>query len=213
MDFVRTGSHWNNAPWRSGASAALARRVSLAVGDAPAGAVRDTASAAVPSHGAARCWREYKQSSSQCDFNGQPLIERWVYQVGGGARAGDTLYDASVACDLAAVESMLAANKQPNDTNQCGPTYKKTTPLHEAASRGADRICSVLLDGGALVNAVNSSGHTPLHEATTHLSVVRVLVQYQVDVNAKSKRGRTGEMMVSAFKTRNCVSKTRFLYI
>jgi hypothetical protein len=110
---------------------------------------------------------------------------------GGGARAGDTLYDAAVAADLGAVQAMLEAGKQPNDPNQCGPQFKKTTPLHEAAGKGADRICSLLLQAGANINARNSSGHTPLHEGSSHLSVVKVLIEYQVDVNAKSKRGRT----------------------
>ena len=110
---------------------------------------------------------------------------------GSEARAGETLYNAVLANDLAAVESMLEAGKQPNDLNQCGPAHKKTSPLHEAAIKGNDRICTALLAAGAQLNHRDASGHTPLHVAVQHLGVVKVLVDEGAEVNATSKRGRT----------------------
>jgi len=50
-----------------------------------------------------------------------------------------------------------------------------STPLHYAASRGILNLVNTVLDGGANLKAVNKSGQSALHRATTagHIGIVR----------------------------------------
>lgn len=70
---------------------------------------------------------------------------------------------------------------------------KKPFALHEAAAEGrVDEVKSLLAEG-AVVNAKDKDGHTPLHRAAIggHVQVIEVLLEAQADVKAKSNQGYT----------------------
>jgi ankyrin repeat protein len=62
-----------------------------------------------------------------------------------------------------------------------------------AARRGHVGVVEILLRNKAAVNAQNSEGHSPLHEAVIggHSEVARLLLANHADVNSKDKRGST----------------------
>jgi Ankyrin repeats (many copies) len=68
----------------------------------------------------------------------------------------------------------------------------KNTPLHHAARQGYSRLASLLIEHGAKLDAMNASGHTPLHEAAESRninaeSIIRLLVQKGANVNSPSR--------------------------
>ena len=62
--------------------------------------------------------------------------------------------------------------------------YENWTALHYAAAYGHIRIAEILIEGGAEVNAVTSSGATPLALATEygHESVISLLLSYSLHI-------------------------------
>lgn len=54
------------------------------------------------------------------------------------------------------------------------------TPLHVAARKGEHRLCRKLIEEGALINARDYAGWTPLHEACYHghFKVAKLLLRY-----------------------------------
>ena len=71
--------------------------------------------------------------------------------------------------------------------------WRGVTPLHHAARTARVGVAKVLLVHGALVDAVDVTGETPLRRAVINgpeLDMVRVLLGYGADVNARDKRGR-----------------------
>ncbi|KAH9056837.1 ankyrin [Lactarius vividus] len=75
----------------------------------------------------------------------------------------------------------------------------KTTPLHSAAFNGRLEIVQVLLDYGAIADAENDDGETPLDRASQGnyysgadgASIARLLLERGVDVNARNKSKNT----------------------
>jgi ankyrin repeat protein len=67
------------------------------------------------------------------------------------------------------------------------------TPLHNASRFGFLRVCSLLLNRGAFVNAKNNYGTTPLHNAshTCRADVCKLLLDHGANVNANDKYERT----------------------
>lgn len=67
------------------------------------------------------------------------------------------------------------------------------TALHEACSYGWFQVVTVLVEGGANVNAKGLDDDTPLHDATTsgNLNMVKFLIDHGADPYAKNKNGKT----------------------
>ena len=68
------------------------------------------------------------------------------------------------------------------------------TPLHcYIIENNKTKNAKILLEAGAKVNAITSSGHTPLHYATSNnkYGFVAFLIENMADINAKSKSGVT----------------------
>ncbi len=66
-------------------------------------------------------------------------------------------------------------------------------PLHISAEKGHDKCIPALLDNGAGVDAVNSTGLTALHLAARngHIDVVTTLLRHDANVDASDGSGWT----------------------
>lgn len=70
----------------------------------------------------------------------------------------------------------------------------KMTALHFAAQNGRDKMCELLLNKGANVNAVNNDGDMALHLASAagHENVIIVLLKHEsIEVNMANNAGQT----------------------
>ena len=67
------------------------------------------------------------------------------------------------------------------------------TPLHRAARNGFENICSLLIENGADVNAINRFGQTALHNAAYygHEYICRLLLKHGADPKIKDKDFQT----------------------
>jgi truncated hemoglobin YjbI len=74
---------------------------------------------------------------------------------------------------------------------QSGPT--RGTALHQAARRGCFSVAQVLIDQGAIIDARDAKGQTPLRRAVNcrQLHIVRLLVRHGADPHAADRRGMT----------------------
>ena len=72
-------------------------------------------------------------------------------------------------------------------------TVKERRSLHLAARSGQKGIAELLLINGAMVNAKDRSGLTPLHSAALngHKDFIEVLLANNADVNTKDNMGQT----------------------
>lgn len=91
-----------------------------------------------------------------------------------------TLWEASVANDIAKVQSMINKGTKVDDANEYG-----STALMAASKRGYTTLAQLLLDKGANVNSMNSMGDTPLGLATAHghTEISRLLIENGANVN------------------------------
>jgi ankyrin repeat protein len=66
-----------------------------------------------------------------------------------------------------------------------------STALEHAAARGFGAAAQILLENGAVDNATNAKGETPLHRAGDNLEIVRLLLDHGALVNVKDANGDT----------------------
>lgn len=95
--------------------------------------------------------------------------------------------------DLAYVETLLKHGADPNvRDNVAGGRTWDVTPLHEAATFGFDEIAAALIRHGAMVNAMDSRGNTPLlRAADQHAGVVQILLDAKADPMQQNRLGWT----------------------
>jgi len=98
-----------------------------------------------------------------------------------------TLHDAARTNDLEALEELVSAGADVDDTH--APAHER--PLHVAAREGKEDIARYLLSHGAEVDARDDLLVTPLGYASyyNHLPVIRILVAAGADVNAVDAQG------------------------
>ena len=99
----------------------------------------------------------------------------------------DAFYTAIRANDLAKLDALLKSGADPNVADPRGGA----TPLMWAAAIGSTEAMTRLLDAGAQVNAVNSTGATALMWAATDIGKVKLLLGRGADAKVTSQRGRT----------------------
>lgn len=123
------------------------------------------------------------------------LVSELIHR--GGMLEGDgAIAHAAMGGNLAIVELLLAANKNPNESLPAqGMAHDGYTPLMWATNRKYVSIVKVLLEAGADVNAVASDGTTAVMLAAdakpTSLEVLEILCGYMPDVTRKDWRGRS----------------------
>ena len=97
-------------------------------------------------------------------------------------------------CAFAALPSAAACFPPPALPSP--PTTDRSTALHIAAAGGnAYRLLKVLLDKGAAVDALDSSGATPLHHAVRHRNMreVSALLKAGADPSIVDAQGELPE--------------------
>jgi ankyrin len=92
------------------------------------------------------------------------------------------------------ITRLICTSVTPVGVKNCVAASTGDTPLHVAARRNAYKTVGVLLNLGALVQAVNSNRLTPLHVACLHGSTacVRLLAPAASDSSALNPRNSTG---------------------
>ena len=100
------------------------------------------------------------------------------------------LHSAAKNGHLEKVRSLLTANAKIEAKDN-----EKFTPLHYAARQGHVEIATILLAHGANINSRNKSGMTPLlftvSKWTNESAMVSFLLNHNVDVQAKDKKGNS----------------------
>ena len=107
--------------------------------------------------------------------------------------AGDGFYPLTLACYFgqgAIAEYLIKAGANVNLPAQ-NPT--KVTPLHSAIARNDLKVCQLLVENGADINAQQMQGVTALHSAAHrgNLALVQFLVENGANTNAKTTEGKT----------------------
>lgn len=88
------------------------------------------------------------------------------------------------------VEVLLNAGARVNDASR---NFQQVTPLHSAAAADNSRLCRLLIDHGANVNARQQGGFTPLHSAAQNgnLKMMQLFLSRGAEVNARTSQGIT----------------------
>ena len=86
------------------------------------------------------------------------------------------------------VKRLLDLGVDPNFQGQY-----RLTHLHHAAYRGNERVCEILLQYGAKVDALDCVQNTPLHNAASmgHEKVCEVLLKHGANKNLRNNKGIT----------------------
>ena len=104
---------------------------------------------------------------------------RSLYHVDVANEVGESPLHVAAWRGQAAVVAALLAHGA--DVNLVDTVYSKTTPLHEAVRGGYRDVVKLLINGGALVDAQDASGDTPLHwcvRAAVGLTTVRPVLTF-----------------------------------
>jgi ankyrin repeat protein len=93
------------------------------------------------------------------------------------------------------------------DINSLNPETG-TSPLMLAAALGYHRICNILIDAGADMNASDHAGNTPLHLAARGYGeqkpVIETLIQRGAKIDAKNDDGFTPAMLAKDSANSEC---------
>lgn len=107
----------------------------------------------------------------------------------GNPNEATALHYASAGGALHAVEFLLSS---PIGADPRAARNNNFTPLHAAAMFGHSKICTVLIDAGALVNVqTDPQAYSPLHSASFggHLDTIQVLLARGANPNLINYRG------------------------
>ncbi|VDB93418.1 unnamed protein product [Peniophora sp. CBMAI 1063] len=161
---------------------------------------------------ASRYWTEHVTSRNEDDLSdrletflrtGSPSFARWVSSHNDGhTHGGDTAFHCAARLNLCHhVEKMLAlpwSNSSSTESLIMTPGMHAGSALHGAAVSGHVEMCRLLLGHGALIDATDEEGDTPLHDAAArgHLvDVVHILLEYPaVDSSDATARCRARNM-------------------
>ena len=130
-----------------------------------------------------------------CGFH--DLVEHLISKYPQGVNAAGGYYMRPVLAALVGEHCKTADLLRYNGADPHILGIGENTPLHSAVyGFGHIKVVQKLLEYDADVNAVNASGYTPLHWASTgyHFndgSIIRLLLKHGGDVNARTKRGWT----------------------
>ena len=104
-----------------------------------------------------------------------------------------------------AVRTLVRAGGDVNAHNG----VKQTTPLHMAARRGNVEVAEALLDGGANLEARDTSGETPLRRAVNcnKPGVASLLISRGADVQSRGSRGLTPLTAARTASMKQCLER------
>jgi uncharacterized protein len=107
------------------------------------------------------------------------------------------LFDAVERCDATEVERLVAAGADPDADTGTGPGR----PLRDAALGGHVAVIAALVQAGAHVNCVNSSGHAPITFAAYkgHTDAMVALVAAGANVNLSKKDTGSTALYLASF--------------
>ena len=97
------------------------------------------------------------------------------------------LHWATMTSNLAALRVLVELGADLN----CRGQHIGETPLHLACQYDLYESCSFLLDAGALVNAQDDNGYTPLYQCQIGSGVRRLILKRGADPNMRTKLGDT----------------------
>ncbi len=99
------------------------------------------------------------------------------------------IYSACALNDTSRLQELIDEDSEAvNDDEHYG-----MTPLHWAARAGSMECAEILLERGALVNALNKARRTPLQLAAEadQADMIRLLARHDADLNTQDRKGRT----------------------
>ena len=125
----------------------------------------------------------------------RPVLVGEFIQRGGMQMDDGSIAHAAIRGNIAAVQALLAANKDPNEPLPAADLHgNRYTPLMWAANRKFVPIARALLEAGADVNAVAADGSTAAmftyKSEPADLELLDLLCSYKADVTIKDWRGR-----------------------
>lgn len=119
---------------------------------------------------------------------------------------GNNLLLPAISCndyDTELLQLLINHGLDVNHQNKC----EKKTPLHVAAERNEDeshlKLVEIFLQNGAVVNARDEEGNTPLWYLVRkgNMKIVKLFLDFKADVNLKNNFGET--LLFSAISWRN----------
>lgn len=117
--------------------------------------------------------------------------------------AESKLIEAAHYKSIGGVRFFLKRGVSPNCQDPAG-----WTPLHWAASKGAEEVAEALLEAGADPSALSRDGEAPLHVAARlgEVGIQRLLIKKGADIRAKNKEGLTAVELAKRFRDANGLS-------